>query len=80
MLFFIYQTARHGPQNGFRLCLVHAGFRIGSEEEDEEGEGVEGEGEGEGDEIDWLEREIPQGCMGVVVLGPKTEPEPGEGG
>lgn len=27
MLFFI---CRHGPQNGFRLCVVHSGFHIAS--------------------------------------------------
>ena len=60
MLFFIYQTARHGPQNGFRLCFVKEGFRIAS--------AVKAEGDGE-DDIDWLEREIPRGHMEVVILG-----------
>lgn len=60
MLFFIYQTCRHGPQNGFRLCLVHEGFHITSATK------IEGDGE---DEIDRLEKEIPEGHMEVVVLG-----------
>ena len=33
MFFVIYQTGRHGPQNGFRLCLVHQGFEIDKEKE-----------------------------------------------
>ena len=28
LLFFIYQTGRYGPQNGFRLCLVQEGFEV----------------------------------------------------
>ncbi|RSL56959.1 hypothetical protein CEP54_008534 [Fusarium duplospermum] len=60
MLFFVYQTGRVGPHNGFRLCLVHQGFHIAS--------ATKGEGEAE-DDIDRLEREIPQGHMEVVVLG-----------
>jgi hypothetical protein len=27
VLFIVYQTGRHGPQNGFRLCLVREGVR-----------------------------------------------------
>lgn len=60
MFFFIYQTTRHGPQNGFRLCLVHRGFYIASESK------VEGDPE---DDIDRLEAVIPQGHMEAVVLG-----------
>jgi hypothetical protein len=60
MLFFVYQTTRHGPQNGFRLCLVHRGFYIASESK------ADGDPE---DDIDRLERVIPQGHMEVVVLG-----------
>lgn len=60
MLFFVYQTTRHGPQNGFRLCLVHRGFYIALESK------AEGDPE---DDIDRLERVIPQGHMEVVVLG-----------
>lgn len=62
MLFFIYQTTRHGPQNGFRLCVVHSGFHIAS--------ATKSEGDGE-DDIDRLEKEIPQGHMEVVFVGPK---------
>lgn len=62
MLFFIYQTTRHGPQNGFRLCFVEKGFRISSATK------MESDGE---DDIDLLEKEIPQGHMEVVSLGPK---------
>ncbi|KAG7004492.1 hypothetical protein G7Y79_00025g057780 [Physcia stellaris] len=61
MLFLVYQTTRHGPQNGFRLVLVREGFRITLGEE-----GVDEE-----DEVERLEREIPMGCVEVVVLGPK---------
>ncbi|KAK3323839.1 hypothetical protein B0T19DRAFT_214441 [Cercophora scortea] len=60
MLFFIYQTGRHGPQNGYRLCLVHEGFHIPSPTKEE--------GEPE-DEIDRLEKEIPQDHREVVILG-----------
>ena len=62
MLFFIYQTERHGPQNGFRLCLVHEGFQIAS--------ATKSEGVGE-DDIDRVEQEILQGHMEVVILGSK---------
>ncbi len=27
LCFFVYQTGRHGPQNGYRLCLVNEGVR-----------------------------------------------------
>ncbi|SPO07012.1 uncharacterized protein DNG_09706 [Cephalotrichum gorgonifer] len=63
MLFFVYQTTRYGPQNGFRLCLVHQGYYIASK--------VKADGEPE-DEIDRLEKDIPQGHMEVVVLGEPT--------
>ncbi len=69
MLFFIYQTTRYGPQNGFRLCLVHDGFHIDS--------GVKSE-DGLEDDIDRLEKEIPQGHMEFVILGPKRSPPPCE--
>lgn len=62
MMFFIYQTTRHGPQNGFRLCVVHSGFHIAS--------ATKSEGNGE-DDIDRLEKEILQGHMEVVFLGSK---------
>lgn len=58
MMFFIYQTTRYGPQNGFRLCLVHTGFRIDSAIKSEDG--LE-------DDIDRLEKEIPQGHMEVAI-------------
>lgn len=66
LLFFVYQTGRYGPQNGFRLCIVHQDFRLGSD--------VKGDGEAE-DEIDRIEREIPQGHMEVVVLGEGSDIE-----
>lgn len=61
MLFFIYQTTCHGPQNGFRFCFVHSGFHIASATKSED-DVVE-------DDIDRLEKEIPQGHMEVVFLG-----------
>ncbi|KAK3985497.1 hypothetical protein QBC44DRAFT_156798 [Cladorrhinum sp. PSN332] len=61
MLFWVYQTGRHGPQNGFRLCLVHQGFYIKSPEKKQQGD--------EEDEIDKLEKPIPQGHMEVFILG-----------
>jgi len=60
MLFYIYQTTRYGPQNGFRLCLVHRGFHIASPGKED--------GASE-DDIDRLEAPIPQGHMEVVILG-----------
>lgn len=63
MLFFIYQTTRHGPQNGFRLCVVYAGFCINSPAKAEDDE-VE-------DDIDRLEKPIPQGYKEIVFLGSK---------
>ena len=68
LLFFIYQTGRHGPQNGFRLCILHSGFHIASATKSEDD--VE-------DDIDRLEKDIPQGHMEVVFLGPKP-PAPSE--
>lgn len=68
MLFFIYQTTRHGPQNGFRLCVVYSGFHIASP--------TKPEGNGE-DDIHRLEKEISQGHMEVVFLGSKP-PNHGE--
>ena len=65
LLFFIYQTGRHGPQNGFRLCIVYSGFHIASAAKSEDS--VE-------DDVDRLEKEIPQGHMEVVFLGRKPTP------
>ena len=68
MMFFIYQTTRHGPQNGFRLCIIYAGYRIISptKAQDDEGE----------DDIDRLEKPIPQGHQEIVFLGTEaTVPE-----
>ncbi|OTA87949.1 hypothetical protein M434DRAFT_35090 [Hypoxylon sp. CO27-5] len=62
--FWIYQTGRHGPQNGFRLCLVNRGYHIGPDEQshpDKE------------DDIDLLEKPIPQGHIELAILG---EPPP----
>ena len=60
MIFCVYQTAKYGPQNGFRLVLVHRGFYIESQAK------IEG---GPEDDIDRLEAFIPEGHMEVVVLG-----------
>lgn len=59
MFFVIYQTGRHGPQNGFRLCLVHEGFEIGKEKESEE----------KRDAIDDAEMSLAQGAMEIIQLG-----------
>ena len=72
MLFFVYQTTRHGPQNGFRLCLAHRGFYIASPTK------IDGEPE---DDIDRLEKPIPQRHMEVVILGDSStanKPDDGE--
>lgn len=60
MLFTVYQTGRHGPQNGFRLCLIQPGFYIDSS--------TKSEGDLE-DDIDRLEEEVPQGHVEVDILG-----------
>ncbi|KAI1081704.1 hypothetical protein F5B20DRAFT_52989 [Whalleya microplaca] len=65
--FFIYQTTRHGPQNGFRFCLVNPGYYLASPtkaDTDEE------------DDIDRLEKVIPQGYMEVAILGTPPPPCP----
>ncbi|KAI0095363.1 hypothetical protein F4814DRAFT_436370 [Daldinia grandis] len=59
MLFFIYQTTRHGPQNGFRLCMVRQGYYIGSDNQSVIDE----------DDIDLLEKPIPQGHKELAILG-----------
>ncbi|KAK3325228.1 hypothetical protein B0H66DRAFT_114832 [Apodospora peruviana] len=66
MLFFIYQTTRHGPQNGFRLCYVHRGFYIASAEK----------ASMEKDDVDRLEAPIPQGHMEMIILGEAPPPIP----
>ena len=67
LLFSIYQTERHGPQNGFRLCLVHQGFELATE--------VKAEGTPD-DEVDLVEKAIPQGLMEMAILGEEPEPIP----
>ena len=62
-MFFVYQTTRHGPRDGFCLCLVHEGFYIESESKREDEEG------GEKDDIDRLESFIPFGHVEFFVLG-----------
>ncbi|KAI8965208.1 hypothetical protein F5Y11DRAFT_362251 [Daldinia sp. FL1419] len=59
MLFFIYQTTRHGPQNGFRLCLVHEGYYLGSEDQSDMDQ----------DDVDILEKPIPYGHKELAILG-----------
>ncbi|KAK8877600.1 hypothetical protein PGQ11_002546 [Apiospora arundinis] len=60
ILFAIYEAGKHGPQNGYRLCLVHQGFYIASPER------KEGDPE---DDIDKLEKPIPQGHEEMAILG-----------
>ncbi|KAK8859702.1 hypothetical protein PGQ11_010436 [Apiospora arundinis] len=60
MLFAIYQTGRHGPQNGYRLCLVHQGYSLAAKEKEE--------GTPE-DDMDRLEKDIPQGHEEFVIIG-----------
>lgn len=62
MLFFIYQTTRHGPQNEFRFCVVYSNFHIASP--------TRSKGNGE-DDIARLEKGIPQGHIEVLFLGSK---------
>ncbi|KAL0929741.1 uncharacterized protein CTRU02_215384 [Colletotrichum truncatum] len=70
IMFAIYQSGKHGPQNGYRLCLVHQGFYIASAER------VEGEPE---DDIDRLEKDIPLGHQEMVILGEPIAWEDTEG-
>lgn len=58
-VFFVYQTGRHGPQNGYRLVVVHKAYHAVREKK-------EGDAEGE---IDKLEKNISQGHDEMVVLG-----------
>lgn len=60
LFFVIYQTGRYGPQNGFRLCLVHEGFGVGQEDKTF----VELEYS-----LDEAEEPIAQGAMEFVRLG-----------
>ncbi|KAI1740207.1 hypothetical protein F4680DRAFT_420033, partial [Xylaria scruposa] len=60
MLFFVYHTTRHGPQNGFPLCLVQRGLHIASESKSD--------GDSE-DDIDSWKKEIPRGHTQMVILG-----------
>ncbi|KAK1635254.1 hypothetical protein BDP81DRAFT_472783 [Colletotrichum phormii] len=60
VLFAIYQTGQHGPQNGYRLCLVHQGYNIVSAKKSDGASD---------DEIDSLEKDIPQGHEEMVILG-----------
>ena len=55
LLFVIYQTGRHGPQNGFRLCLVHEGFPVDGE--------IAGETLGEAESV------VEQGVREFIRLG-----------
>ncbi len=64
MLFWVYQTTRHGPQNGYRLLLVRPGYHIASPTK------TEGEPE---DDIDSVEKPIPQGHKEVVILGERQQ-------
>lgn len=59
MLFLIYQTTRHGPQNGFRLCMVHQGYYIGPDNQSYIDE----------DDIDLPEKPIPCGHKELAILG-----------
>ncbi|KFY21579.1 hypothetical protein V493_07289 [Pseudogymnoascus sp. VKM F-4281 (FW-2241)] len=64
MFFVIYQTGRYGPQNGFRLCLVHEGFQI--RDENESGE--------QKDAVDDAEVPVVQGAAEIIRLGmPSTQ-------
>ncbi|KFY63089.1 hypothetical protein V496_04188 [Pseudogymnoascus sp. VKM F-4515 (FW-2607)] len=64
MLFVIYQTGRYGPQNGFRLCLVHEGFEV--RDEDESG--------GQRDAVDDAEMPVAQGATEIIRLGVPPPP------
>ncbi|OBT65385.1 hypothetical protein VE03_06079 [Pseudogymnoascus sp. 23342-1-I1] len=64
VFFVIYQTGRYGPQNGFRLCLVHEGFEIG--DGDKSGE--------QRDAVDDAEMPVAQGAMEIIRLGVPPPP------
>lgn len=61
LFFAIYQTGRHGPQNGYRLCLVHKGFHIASAtKHDDDAE----------DDIDRAEKPLrDNGHEEMIILG-----------
>ncbi|KAL8366107.1 hypothetical protein RB595_004738 [Gaeumannomyces hyphopodioides] len=70
-MFCVYQTGRYGPQNGFRFVIVQRGYPIAS--------ATKAAGVTEEDEIDALEKPIPQGHMEIVVLGKSVHiPDPTE--
>ncbi|KAI1394462.1 uncharacterized protein F4822DRAFT_48281 [Hypoxylon trugodes] len=60
LLFYIYQTTRHGPQNGFRLCMIHRGYCVGPSDQPNSNEE---------DDVDLLEKPIPQGHVELCILG-----------
>lgn len=66
LLFVVYQTGRHGPQNGFRLCLVNEGFQIGHRE-------ALSTQQVNTQALEVLEGEIVQDAMEYIVLGGATE-------
>jgi hypothetical protein len=67
VIFCVYQRGRYGPQNGYRFCVVHEGYHVGPTKK---------EGDPE-DDIDRLEKHIPQGHEEMVVLGePRLFPDP----
>ncbi|KFY38140.1 hypothetical protein V494_04502 [Pseudogymnoascus sp. VKM F-4513 (FW-928)] len=64
LFFVIYQTGRYGPQNGFRLCLVHEGFEIRDENEARD----------QRDVVDDAEMPVGQGVMEIIRLGVPPPP------
>ena len=69
-LFAIYETGRYGPQNGFRLCLVHEGFVVGdTETTDADAKAA----------IEMAQKPVAQGAKEWIVLGvappPIADPE-----
>ncbi|CAH0044876.1 unnamed protein product, partial [Clonostachys solani] len=70
IFFCVYQRERYGPQNGYRFCVVHEGYYVGPAEK------MDGDPE---DDIDKLEKDIPQGHEEMVVLGePRLFADPGK--
>ncbi|KAI0003899.1 hypothetical protein F4779DRAFT_89923 [Xylariaceae sp. FL0662B] len=64
-MFFVYQSSRYGPQNGFRLCLVNPEYYMGSPTK------IDASVQ---DDFDYLEKPIPQGHMEIVILGETPPP------